>query len=398
MSGSNVPVPVFTDNGFVAPSQGEILTGVQADFAAAFGAGLNPALDTPQGQLSTSLTAIINAANSAFLQVANGVDPAYAAGRFQDAIGRIYFLSRTPAEPTTVTATCTGLTGATIPIGALARAADGNLYAATTTGAIPPGGSVDIEFACTVTGPIPCAAGALNQIFQAVPGWDSVLNASDGVLGNEVEGRAAFEARRIASVAINARSTVPAVRGAVLAVTNVIDAYVTDNATGAPVTIGGVTLAANSLYVAVSGGSDEDVATAIWTKKPPGCAYTGTTTVTVYDTTQGYAVPPAYTVKFTRAAPLTLEFTVQIVNGPTVPVDATAQIQAAILGALAGTDGGPRGQIGVAQYASRYVPPVAALGSWAQVVSLQIDGGDSVSVDIDQIPVSSSGDISVTFV
>lgn len=398
MSGSNVPVPTFTANGFVAPSVADILTGVRADFAAAFGAGLNPADDTPQGQLAVSLTAIINAANAAFLQVANGVDPAYASGRFQDAIGRIYFLERTPAEPTTVTGTCYGLTGATIPLGALAVSTDGNIYAATTSGVIPAGGSVNIQFACTQTGPIPCAAGALNRIYQALPGWDSVVNAADGVLGNDVEGRTAFEARRQASVAGNSQSTVPAIRGSLLAVSNVLDAFVTDNSTASSITVGGVVIAPRTLYCCVSGGTDSDVAMAIWRKKPPGCGYTGTTSVTVYDTTQGYAVPPAYTVQFTRAAPLTLTFAVSIVNSPSVPSNAGDLIDAAILNALAGGDGGPRAQIGVTQYASRYVSAVTSLGAWAQVLALTINGGASVTVNANQIPTSTASDITTTLV
>lgn len=398
MSGSNVPSPTFGPNGFVAPNQADILTGVRADQAAAFGSGLNLNLNTPQGQLATSLTAIINDKNAQFLAVANGVGPANASGRFQDAIGRIYFLERTPAEPTVVTGRCSGLTGVTIPLGALARALDGNLYTATTSGVIAVGGYVDIEFTCTVTGPVACPTGSLTTIYQAIPGWDSVTNLTDGVLGNDVESRTAFEARRKASVAANARNTNEAIRGQVLAITDVLDAYVTDNPAGTSATIGGVSVAAHSLYVAVSGGTDQAVAQAIFSKKPPGCNYTGTTTVTVYDTSQGYAIPPAYTVEFTRAAALPITFAVSIANNIGVPANAADQIKAAILNAFAGNDGGARAQIGVAQYAARYIPSVVALGSWLNLLSLEINGGASVSVNINQIPTTTADDISVTVV
>ncbi len=55
----------------------------------------------------------------------------------QDAIARIYFLERNPAEPTTVQALCTGLAGVEIPVGALAVAEDGNQYICTQAGTIP---------------------------------------------------------------------------------------------------------------------------------------------------------------------------------------------------------------------------------------------------------------------
>ena len=61
---------------------------------------VNPALETPQGQLASSFTAITGNANDTFVSMANQFDPAFAAGRFQDAIGRIYFIDRNPAPPT----------------------------------------------------------------------------------------------------------------------------------------------------------------------------------------------------------------------------------------------------------------------------------------------------------
>ena len=102
--------------------------------------------------------------------MANQFDPAFAAGRFQDAIGRIYFIERNPALPTVVQATCTGLAGVPIPVGALARAEDGNVYTCTEAGTIPQSGSIVLSFECSTPGPIACPAGTLDRIFQAIPG------------------------------------------------------------------------------------------------------------------------------------------------------------------------------------------------------------------------------------
>ena len=229
---TNVPVPTFGPNGFIAPTEAEILAGVQADQNAAFGGNLNPALNTPQGQLATSLTAIIGDANDQFLAMANGVDPAFAAGRMQDAIGRIYFIERNPAQSTVVTATCSGLAGVTIPVNAQAVDQAGNIYLCTQSGVIPIGGTIDLNFACAQTGPIACPIGFLNAIYQAIPGWDSILNAGAGVEGSNVESRADFEFRRIQSVALNGQGSLPAVQGAVLQVPGVLDAYAIENVTG----------------------------------------------------------------------------------------------------------------------------------------------------------------------
>ncbi|CAE6868643.1 hypothetical protein R75461_08443 [Paraburkholderia nemoris] len=112
---TNVPPIRFTDQGPVLPAESAILAGAQADINAAFGGGVNQGLTTPQGQVAQSLTAIIGDANGDILEVANQVDPDVASGRWQDAIGRIYFLNRIAASGTVVTATCIGLVGAVIP-------------------------------------------------------------------------------------------------------------------------------------------------------------------------------------------------------------------------------------------------------------------------------------------
>ena len=127
---TSVPAPVLDATGFIMPEEADMLTGVLADINAAFGNTLNTDLSTPQGQLAMSLTAILGDAYDQFLALANGVDPARAEGRMQDAIGRIYFMSRLPATPTTVTCICTGAAGTVIPQGALIKDQSGNSYTA----------------------------------------------------------------------------------------------------------------------------------------------------------------------------------------------------------------------------------------------------------------------------
>lgn len=377
---TNVPRCVFGPTGFIAPAQSSILAGIQADINAAFGGGVNPALETPQGQLASSEAAIVGNVNDTFVYYTNQVDPAYATGRMQDAIGRIYFLTRNPAQPTVVQAYCTGLPGVIITAGSLAQATDGNLYTCTTGGTINAGGNVTISFSCNVTGPIACPEGSLNQIYQAIPGWDSITNLADGVVGNDVESRQAFEARRASSVAKNSRGAVQAVQGAVLEVSGVLDAYTTENTTGSPVTMGGFSVAARSIYVAAVGGADADIAQAIWSKKAPGCAYNGNTTVVVQDLNSGYNPPyPSYNVSFERPAALSVLFAVNLTNNPQVPTNAVALIQNAIINAFAGGDGGPRARIGSAIYASRFASAVAALGAWVQLISLQIGSNNTPS-------------------
>lgn len=402
MATSQVPRVQFTPEGLVLPQESEILAGVLADMDSAFGGGLNKNLETPQGQLASTTTAIIGDKNSEFASYVNQVDPAFAAGRMQDAIGRIYFLDRKPGTATTVIATCMGLTGVTIPVGARAQAVDGNIYLCTQAGTIPASGSIDLPFSCSVNGPISCTAGTLNQIYQAIPGWDSVLNADAGTVGSNVESRAEFEERRRQSVAINARSSLQSIYAAVANLDGVIDVYVTENNQSIAQTIGGVSLVPHSIWVAVVGGEAADIAAAIWRKKSNGADYNGNTSYTVEDR-DGYSYPyPSYVVKWETPAALPVKFAVQLANNPALPSNIVDLTKQAIIDAFNGADGGQRARIGSTIYASRFYAPVSLLGPSVSILSLLL--GDvtptaaSLTVPINRRPTVSAADISVTLV
>ena len=449
MTTTNVPAPTFGSTGFIPSSQSAILAGVQADQNAAFGGNLNPALTTPQGQLAQSLAAIIGATQSQFAALANGVDPAFASGRMQDAVGRIYFLSRNPAQPTIVQCTCVGAVGTVIPA-ATATASDtsGNIYACTQTGTIPVGGSIVLSFAAVVNGPTACPTGALNSIQQGVPGWNSITNLAPGVAGNYAETQQAFSLRMSQSVAGNSQNGVQAIQAAVYNVPNVISAFTTDNVNTYPVAvgatasmtgyitagvltvtvvnsgtivqgqsvsgvgvtfgtvistfgsgtgglgtynlsvvqnvtattfqIGGFQLAPNSVYCCVAGGASSAIAAAIFSKKQPGCGLQGNTPIVVYDTSAPY-LPPGipYTITYNTPTNVEIYFAISIANSAVVPANALTQIQTAILSTFNGTGNYTRVGIGARVLASYFTPAIAALGSWAQVVSLTI--GSSIN-------------------
>jgi hypothetical protein len=332
-AGTNVPGIQFTSVGFLAPSGPAVLNGVQLDIDAAFGRSLNYGLTTPQGQLASSWGASIVNANAIFVYYAQQIDPSYASGRFQDAIGRIYFLERDPAEPTALQVVCAGADGVVIPIGALvADSVTGVIFACIQAGTIA-GGSITLAFAAVIPGPTP-VPDAL-KIYQAINQWDSA-SVSTGAVGRDVESRAAFEGRRVDSVAGNSFGPIGAIIGAVARVSGVLDYYGYNNNTAAPITISGVTIAANAIYVCVAGGAPADVAAAIFSKKSPGAPMTGGTTVVVYDNNPLYAAPIPYSIKYQIPNDLQVLFKVTITSGPNVPSTAATQIQAALIAAFSG--------------------------------------------------------------
>ncbi|SEF31334.1 baseplate J/gp47 family protein [Variovorax sp. NFACC27] len=404
MATTNVPGVQFTPAGIVLPAESAILAGVQADQNLAFGGGLNPALETPQGQLASSTTAIIGDKNDQIALLRNQMDPDQNSGVWQDAIARIYYIDRKPAIPTAVQCDCMGAAGVIIPVGAQAKDSAGNIYVATAAGTIPVGGTISLPFACTVNGPVICPAGTLTTIYQSIPGWDRINNPGDGVPGADVESRADFAYRRQQSVALNAKGSLPSIYANVFNVDNVIDVCARENVTSATINVGSTNypLVPHSLYVAVVGGAATDIAQAIWLKKDVGCDYNGNTVVNITDNS-GYNQPlPTYAVKFMIPPSLPIKFAVQLVNSPLLPSNIVALVQNAIINAFNGVDGGSRARIGSLLLASRYYGPVSLIDPSVSVLSILLGSSTptltSQLVGVDQFPTVTSANISVMLV
>lgn len=403
---SAVPQIQFTPQGPIVPSDADILAGVQIDINYAFGGGVNPALNTPQGQIASSTAAIISDKDSEILEICNQVDPQYSTGRFQDGIGRIYFMTRLPATSTAVSCVLTGLVGTVIPAGTLAQDTSGNTYSLTGAVTIGSGGSALSSWQNVASGPIACPAGTLTRVYQAVPGWDAISNPAVGVLGQNVETPQEFELRRQNSVAANSRGSVQAIQAAVYAVANVLDCYVIDNTSGSIVNKGSSNypMLPHSLYVGVVGGIDADIAQAIWFKKDTGCDYNGNSSVTVLDTSAQYAPGPypSYPVKFNRPTNTPVLFAIQISNSPILPANIVALVQTAIIAQFNGGNGQIPARMGAAITGSSYYGAVLGVAPNMTVLSVLVGiispTLPQVIMGIDQEPVINASNITVSLI
>ena len=375
MAGTLVPTFTFGPAGFVAPSGPAVLAGEQGDINAAFNNSLNYNLVTPQGQLASSLSATISNTYATFQYYTQQVDPAYSSGRMQDAIGRIYGLQRNPSVPTQLQISCLGAQGVIIPINALIADSSGNLYTCTQAGTIPVTGSITLPFNCTLPGPTAVPQANAVSIYQTIPGWDAVSVVS-GIVGVNVEGRQAFEIRRQDTVQGNALGPIGAIIGQVAQVPTVTDYWGYNNATASPVTIFGVTIPANSIYVTVAGGTSAAIGQAILSRKGGGCPMAGNTTVTAVDNNPLYATPIPYTITYETPTPIQVLWNVALVNNPLVPSNATTLIQNALIAAATAQSNlnppPPKVRIGMTVYAANYAQALTALGSWVQISALQV--------------------------
>ena len=402
-----VPDVTITENGLSVPDVSDILSGRLTDMSTALGGGASQSLSSPQGQIAQSDTEIIAQEYDKLLCLFNQINPDYATGRYQDGIGRIYFMERISAQGTVVTARCIGQPGTIIPAGSTAVDTNGYIYQAVDVLTIPASGSIDGAFVNTTTGPIPCAAGSLNQIYRAIPGWDAITNTSPGVVGVDVESRIAFETRRKQSVARNARNMDGATLSAILETPGVLDAYVWSNRTASTVNRGTTNfpVLGHSIYICVYGGSDADVADAIFRTYNPGANMNGDTTYTIYDT-ENYSAPyPEYDMQWQKAIPTRVYFRVRIDSSLNPPSDITPRVKAMVTSVFNGEyEGIVKARIGATINAGKYYAPVISISpDNIGILSLEVslDGssfGPSVTMGIDQVPTIQDSDITVILV
>ena len=412
---TNVPLPVFTPTGLVTASEQAILQGVLADYVAAFaasGKALNTELTTPQGQLASSQAFMVAAFQSALEELIANVDPLTSSGAYQDALGRIYFLTRQSATFAFVSATVQGVVGATLPAGSQVKSSDGTIWASDIAVVFGAGGTATVSFTATTAGSVPAAGINDLSIYQQVPGWENVSNAAPSVPGTDTETRAEFETRRSESVQIGGVGQAANVRAAIANVTGVSDVFVYNNGGDTPITYGATSypIPAHSIAINVTGGDTNAIAAAINSKLDCGCGMASQTTVTVnvQDTVNYVAPYPTYPIRFMHnRTPTQIYMTVNVANLSTLPANYVLQVQQAVAQAFAdgftSTDGTisiSRARIGGQIVAAEFAAPILALGNITPVTlfigtSPAPVSGASVTMGIDQQPVCPQLNISV---
>lgn len=392
--------------GLYAESVEDVRQSVRQDWKVAFRRDglpeLNTEPETPAGQLIDSQTAAIVDKDNEVLFLGNQFNPLTASGVWQDALAKIYFLTRKTAQTSEATCVCTGLQGTLITQGArIKSSADGSEWVCAETVTIPATGSAQTRFQALTPGPLTAGANTLTQIVTVTPGWDAVTNPAAAVVGRDSEGQMEMEQRRYASVAANSRGSVSSLYGALANLPDVLDVVVLENTGNDPIVSWGVTIPGHSIWISIVGGDEVSIAETIYRKKDAGCGTAGNTTVMYQDT----ALPGMPIYHYSIERPPTLAFGVKVTIRLTAstPQDIEQQIKAAILNDFNGIGTSGEMRVGPAQdiYASRFYCPVITAGV-QNLVSIEVaapvseaDWGDSVTINADQAPVLDGSDIQI---
>jgi uncharacterized phage protein gp47/JayE len=211
-------------------------------------------------------------------------------------------LQRQAAEFSTVNLTFTGTDGTTIPIGFQAENANGYVYETTIEATIS-GTTVVVLSKSVERGLFDSAPGTITIIKNPIYGVDSVTNVDAVTAGRFEESDIELRLRREESVAIAGQNAKDALDSQLKNVVDVFDAVVTSNGTDS--IVDGVP--AHTFRSVVYGGDNTDIANTIWYNTPQGILSSGSTTVTVQDSTGNNQ-----DVKFTRPTAKPVYFDIEL--------------------------------------------------------------------------------------
>lgn len=299
---------------------------------AIYGNSINVSPNSPDGQMVNIVAQAKLDVLEAIVQAYNSFDPDQAVGVQLDqrcAINGVFrqagsYTSQQIAVTTSAATTLVGLDAApatpfTVQDGA------GNQYAPVTTTVIGSATTTTVVFRAITLGPIQSAANSITTISTVQAGVTSVNNPSGPTsVGTNEETDYALRIRRQNSVALPSLGYLSGLYGAILNTAGVTACTVYENTTSSTDSNG---VPAHSIWPIVLGGSNADVAAAIYLKRSAGCGMYGAVTqgVTQYDGS-------TFNVKFSRPTSETLyiSFSIAAISGS---ID-TSYIRSKILSAI----------------------------------------------------------------
>lgn len=299
------------ESGLIIPDTSETLSNVEGEFREVFGEDLDVDPSTPQGTLIARIVEIRDAIARNNAEMANQINPDYANGVFLDAIFSLSGGERKAAVKTIVNGVVlTGQPGTMVTQGAMASTVNGDMFELNRERLIESDGTAIGDFVAVEYGPVEVEAGQLNNIETSILGWTGINNPLSGVTGRLVESNASTRRRRRNSLALQGVSTNEAIISRLYDIDTVRSLSYLENYESVDQVIEGISMRAHSIWVCVEGGSDEEVAQALYDTKTIGAGYNGSIEVDIRDP----RTPIFHTVKFDR--PTDIEVLIRVTVAP----------------------------------------------------------------------------------
>ncbi|HEY3987933.1 MAG TPA: hypothetical protein VGM02_01460 [Acidobacteriaceae bacterium] len=282
--------PTITAAGLQIPAYADIIAYYVAAKQSIYGSTIYLGEDSPDYQEISAFAAKVNDVMQAVQLVYNARSPITAVGSDLDSVVKLNGLVRGGATQSTCPVTLSGTAGSTITNGVCTDQA-GNSWALPASITIGSGGTANATATCATPGPISASVNTITSIATPTAGWTSVTNNAAATLGQLVEADSALRARQAISVALPGLTMLQSTIAAIAATTGVTRYLALENPSGAVDSYGNP---AHSITAVVEGGTDADVAQAIYSKRGIGCFTNGTTTISVSDPVNGTAIPISF--------------------------------------------------------------------------------------------------------
>jgi len=271
--------PFVDETGFHTPTYKDILADQLQQARNIFGQDIYLEADSQDYQYISTFALKMNDTLQAIQFAYDSRGPGTAIGSGLDILVKLNGIRRSSATFSTCIVTLIGTPGTVISNG-VTQDSSGYYWNLPASVAIGTGGTVSVMATCQTVGPIAANSGDISIIVTPTYGWTSVLNTSSATLGVAVETDSQIRSRQAISTAQPSRTVLEGTKGAIAAVSGVTRFIVYENPTN---DIDSDGLPPHSITAVVEGGSDADIAQAIFLKKGPGCLTNGTTVVNVTD-------------------------------------------------------------------------------------------------------------------
>ena len=304
-----------------------------------YGPDINVGPNTPDGQMVNIYAQVATDILELLQQIYDSMNPDQAIGRTLDQRCAINGDARKAGTYTIQAVTITATQAVTIngidtaPLAPFTVADPaGNKFVLMSTYSFVAAGSTSLIFRAEKLGAIITTANTITRLVTILLGISAANNPTSATtIGTSEETDYALRIRRAQSVSVSSKGYLQGLIGQLLAIDSVTSAIVLENTTG---TTDGNGIPGHSIWAIVNGGTNAEVAQAIYNKRNAGCGMKGavSTNITQVDGS-------IFAVLFDRPTSETLWISLSI-TAITGSVDA-AFIRAQILASLSYTIGQP---------------------------------------------------------
>lgn len=239
--------------------------------------GFDP--QTPQGQQSRVLSAILAEQEQTLVGVFNGLFLGTASGSFLDNWGNAFGARRQLPTFTNFSAKVTGRPNTDYPVGTIIQSDTGARFSNVEPIQLDGSGEGTGKFFAELIGEIRVTTETILSIVSTVPGVIGITDITDIELGRNVESDTAFRSRLQALLGTAQVGTLEALQSGISILEGVTHVRVLSNPTTTPTTVATLAVPASAIMVIIRGGKDDSIASSLERVLPLGQLTTGNTSI-----------------------------------------------------------------------------------------------------------------------